>query len=113
MANGKVVYNVNNEAVGKGNWLKFVRSSKNKSEQNLVVIQDSSKIYYRAWKDIQIGDELVVWYADQFNEHGDLNPIKSEVSAEQLTGNLMIIQILFFVLQFSISKLSSEINENG
>ena len=48
------------------NWLRYINCSRVEEEQNLVAFQFQGKIYHRAYKDIKVGDELLVWYGDEF-----------------------------------------------
>lgn len=38
-------------------------------EQNLIAIQIRGMVYYRAYKKIQPGTELLIWYGNQYGEH--------------------------------------------
>ncbi|XP_052224369.1 PR domain zinc finger protein 12-like [Dreissena polymorpha] len=48
------------------NWLANVQCARAETEQNLELVQVGSQIYYRATKDIQRGDELLVWYGASY-----------------------------------------------
>ncbi|CAH0393851.1 unnamed protein product [Bemisia tabaci] len=47
----------------KCNWMCLVAAAENSSEQNLVAYQVDQKIYYSITKNVNVGDELKVWYA--------------------------------------------------
>ena len=49
-------------------WMRFIRCARHKHEQNLFVFQYGDNIYYRAYKDISPGSELLVWYDDQYEK---------------------------------------------
>ena len=66
MKEGRVVYYVNGKDERYGNWLRYINCSRTEKEQNLVAFQYHSQIYYRAYKDIKEGDELLVWYGDEY-----------------------------------------------
>ena len=66
MKEGRVVYYVNGKHEQYGNWLRYINCSRTEKEQNLVAFQYHSQIYYRAYKDIKGGDELLVWYGDEY-----------------------------------------------
>ena len=66
MKEGRVVYYVNGKDEKYGNWLRYINCSRTESEQNLVAFQYHSQIYYRAYKEIKHGDELLVWYGDEY-----------------------------------------------
>ena len=42
--------------------MRYVNCARNEVEQNLVAFQFRGKIYYRTFKEIQPGTELLVWY---------------------------------------------------
>ena len=65
----KVSYYVNGADVQESNWMRFVNCSRVEDEQNLVAYQYRGEIFYRAYKDIQPGSELLVWYGEQYAAH--------------------------------------------
>eukprot|EP00794_Sanderia_malayensis_P005375 gene5375-6047_t len=54
------------------NWLKAVNCARYKKEQNLVVLQNGSKVYYEAARDIAPGEELLVWYGPAYEKFMDI-----------------------------------------
>ena len=48
------------------NWLRYINCARNEEEQNLVAFQYHGEIYYRSFKKIHPGNELFVWYGDQY-----------------------------------------------
>ncbi|XP_028398939.1 putative histone-lysine N-methyltransferase PRDM6 [Dendronephthya gigantea] len=50
-------------------WMRFIRSARNKEEQNLCAIQHGDNIFYRTLIDISVGTELLVWYEDKYEEY--------------------------------------------
>lgn len=50
-------------------WMKFIQCARNKQEQNLYAFQYREKIYYRAYKTIYPGQELLVWYDDLYTQY--------------------------------------------
>ena len=46
--------------------MRFVNCSRYEREQNLVSFQYRGEIYYRSYKEIQPGTELLVWYGDKY-----------------------------------------------
>ena len=48
------------------NWLGFVNYARNEDEQNLIAFQYHGKVYYRSFKRIYPGSELLVWYGEQY-----------------------------------------------
>ncbi|XP_014665373.1 PREDICTED: PR domain zinc finger protein 16-like isoform X2 [Priapulus caudatus] len=47
-----------------GNWMKFVRSAKAVEEQNVMAVQVESQVYYKAIKDIEAGEEMLLYERD-------------------------------------------------
>lgn len=47
-----------------GNWMSLVKCARFPEEQNLIAVQCEGQIYYEACKEIQPGQELLVWYGD-------------------------------------------------
>ncbi|XP_057305592.1 PR domain zinc finger protein 15-like [Hydractinia symbiolongicarpus] len=50
-------------------WMRFIQCARHRGEQNLFVFQYYGSIYYRAFKDIAIGSELLVWYDDKYPQY--------------------------------------------
>ena len=49
------------------NWMKFVSCARYRDEQNLCLVQTGLNIFYEACADIRQGDELRVWYGDDYS----------------------------------------------
>ena len=62
-------YYVNGADVRHSNWMRYVNCSRVEEEQNLVAYQYRGEIFYRAYKDIQPGSELLVWYGPEYATH--------------------------------------------
>ncbi|XP_061434464.1 LOW QUALITY PROTEIN: histone-lysine N-methyltransferase PRDM9-like [Lethenteron reissneri] len=50
----------------KSNWMRFVNCARNEQEQNLVAFQHRRQIYYRTFRAVGPGSELLVWYGEEF-----------------------------------------------
>ncbi|XP_061434460.1 oocyte zinc finger protein XlCOF6-like [Lethenteron reissneri] len=50
----------------KSNWMRFVNCARNEQEQNLVAFQHRGQIYYRTFRAVGAGSELLVWYGEEF-----------------------------------------------
>lgn len=48
--------------------MRFIRCARHKLEQNLLSFQYCGNIYYRAFKDIAPGTELLVWYDNHYDK---------------------------------------------
>ena len=46
--------------------MRFVNCPRNEEEQNLIALQQHGQIYYRAYKHIAPGQELLVWYGEEY-----------------------------------------------
>ena len=46
--------------------MRFIRCARHGDEQNMFAFQYYGNIYYRAFKDIPTGTELLVWYDDKY-----------------------------------------------
>ncbi|EDO42312.1 predicted protein, partial [Nematostella vectensis] len=46
-------------------WMRFIRCARYRGEQNLDLMQYHGNVYYRAFKDIEPGEELLVWYSNE------------------------------------------------
>ncbi|XP_048583779.1 putative histone-lysine N-methyltransferase PRDM6 [Nematostella vectensis] len=51
------------------NWMRFVRSARNSTEQNLSAIQFQQAVYYRTLRRIVPGEELLVWYDKSYPQY--------------------------------------------
>jgi hypothetical protein len=49
--------------------MRFIRCARHKEEQNLYAFQYMNKIYYRAHKTIEPGQELLVWYDQMYTQY--------------------------------------------
>ncbi|XP_029115421.1 putative histone-lysine N-methyltransferase PRDM6 [Scleropages formosus] len=50
----------------KSSWMRYIRCARHCGEQNMMVVQYRSCIFYRACMDIPRGTELLVWYNDSY-----------------------------------------------
>lgn len=48
------------------NWLRFINCARNEEEQNMVAFQYRGQIFYRTFKHIYPGTELLVWYGEEY-----------------------------------------------
>lgn len=61
--NGRLSHFVDGRGAS-GNWMSVVKCARFPDEQNLTAVQVQGQIFYEACKDIQPGQELLVWYGD-------------------------------------------------
>ena len=51
------------------NWLRYVNCPRNPDEENVSVHYCYGKVYYRTFKDVAPGQELMVYYGDDYAEY--------------------------------------------
>ncbi|CAH1256600.1 PRDM9 [Branchiostoma lanceolatum] len=78
--NDKVKYYIDATDVTKSSWMRYVNCARNEEEQNLVAFQYYRNIYYRTYKPVPPGTELLVWYG---NEYAKELGISEKAQAEQ------------------------------
>ncbi|XP_031563369.1 histone-lysine N-methyltransferase PRDM9-like [Actinia tenebrosa] len=66
MKDGKFSHFVDGADEANANWMRFVNCSRCETEQNLVSYQYKGDIFYRSYKQITEGTELLVWYGDKY-----------------------------------------------
>ncbi|KAA0703622.1 Histone-lysine N-methyltransferase PRDM9 [Triplophysa tibetana] len=54
------------------NWMRYVNCARNEEEQNLVAIQYKEEILYRCCRPIKTGEELLVWYGEEYARDFDV-----------------------------------------
>ncbi|XP_062571950.1 histone-lysine N-methyltransferase PRDM9-like [Saccostrea cucullata] len=59
------------------NWMRYVNCARSESEQNVVAFQYKGQIYYRSFKDIPAGTELLVWYGNDYGK--ELGIVREEI----------------------------------
>ena len=60
--NGKVQYCLDGSDPCYRNWMYFIQYARSPGEQNLMAVQHSDKLFFRAMRDIFEDEELLVWY---------------------------------------------------
>ena len=68
------------------NWMRFVNCSRCEDEQNLVAFQFRGEIYYRTYKTIQPGIELLVWYGESYAKDLGISVISNNYEERQRKG---------------------------
>ena len=46
--------------------MRYINCSRYEKEQNLIAFQYYGEIYYRTYKNVKPGEELLVWYGDEY-----------------------------------------------
>jgi len=49
--------------------MRFIRCARCKQEQNLYAFQYLGNVFYRSFKEILPGTEMLVWYDDKYPQH--------------------------------------------
>nr|XP_033777887.1 histone-lysine N-methyltransferase PRDM16 isoform X6 [Geotrypetes seraphini] len=78
---GNEKFNIEANQAGTGNWLKYIRAVCSCDEQNLVVFPINDQIYYKVIKDIEPGEELLVYMKDGAYSVGNMPPNLEEEHA--------------------------------
>lgn len=50
-------------------WMRFIRCARHKGEQNLFAFQYLGKLFYRSFKAILPGQEMLVWYDEKYPQY--------------------------------------------
>ena len=65
--------------------MRFIRCARHKGEQNLFAFQYLGKVYYRSFKAILPGQEMLVWYDEKYPQYlgvpssiFDMGPLTAE-----------------------------------
>jgi len=66
---GKLLYYIDGRDENKSSWMRYIRCARHKGEQNMFAFQYYGNIYYRAFRDIPAGTELLVWYDDKYPQY--------------------------------------------
>ncbi|XP_067931069.1 gastrula zinc finger protein XlCGF57.1-like [Watersipora subatra] len=66
LVTGQVPHYIDGKDIERANWLRYVNCARFRQEQNLEAFQHKGKIYYKALFDISHGNELLVWYGDDY-----------------------------------------------
>ncbi|CAG2230906.1 PRDM7_9 [Mytilus edulis] len=72
----------------KSNWMRYVNCARNEDEQNLIAYQYKGQIFYRSFKDIVQGTELLVWYGQDYGKDLGIDrmDIKSLLKPRYING---------------------------
>ncbi|XP_051950491.1 putative histone-lysine N-methyltransferase PRDM6 isoform X2 [Xyrauchen texanus] len=63
---GTLQHFIDGNEPSKSSWMRYIRCARHCGEQNMMVVQYRSCIFYRACSDIPRGSELLVWYNDSY-----------------------------------------------
>jgi len=75
---GKFSHFLDGQDESHSNWMRFVNCSRCEDEQNLVAYQYKSEIYYRTYKPVTAGKELLVWYGESYAKDLGISPCDNQ-----------------------------------
>lgn len=64
--NEKLAFFLDGSDMDTSSWMRFIRCARHKEEQNMFAFQHNKSIFYRAFREIPSGTELLVWYDDNY-----------------------------------------------
>ncbi|KAK6177763.1 hypothetical protein SNE40_015799 [Patella caerulea] len=64
-----------------GNWMRYVNCARYFEEQNIVSVQVDEEVYYKAIKDIEVGEELLTWF--DLDQRHNVNMEKKDKKKKQ------------------------------
>lgn len=90
--------------------MRFIQCARSKDEQNLCVFQYRDDVYYRSFKDITVGEELLVWYDDKYLQHFGIPTGLQDLSSTTLgVGGMPIVSnkksIFLSIFDFRVPKI--------
>ncbi|XP_060070829.1 PR domain zinc finger protein 12-like [Ylistrum balloti] len=93
---GRVLYFLDGGTRNPASWLTFVQCARSELEQNLEVVQAGKDIYYRALRDIEQEEELLVWYGRSQNLYmGIPDPDLDDLSSMKNNNKLVEVEKRF------------------
>ena len=83
---GKFSHFVDGSDENTSSWMRFIRCARNRNEQNMAAYQCGQNIYYRSFRDIALGEELLVWYSDSYQKHLEIPLSLKESDQAKIEG---------------------------
>ncbi|XP_057710820.1 putative histone-lysine N-methyltransferase PRDM6 isoform X2 [Corythoichthys intestinalis] len=77
----------------KSSWMRYIRCARHCGEQNMMVVQYRSSIFYRACLDIPRGSELLVWYNDSYTSFFGI-PLQCVAQDENLNVPTSVSEVM-------------------
>ncbi|XP_063346510.1 putative histone-lysine N-methyltransferase PRDM6 isoform X2 [Pelmatolapia mariae] len=77
----------------KSSWMRYIRCARHCGEQNMMVVQYRSCIFYRACMDIPRGTELLVWYNDSYTSFFGI-PLQCIAQDENLNVPATVVEAM-------------------
>ncbi|KAF4081650.1 hypothetical protein AMELA_G00163510 [Ameiurus melas] len=89
------------------NWMRYVNCARNGKEQNLVAFQYRGGIFYRCCQPIKTGQELLMWYEDDYGKNLGLsfdNLWKKKCSSNEMNDTLLQVFCSCSSLRFCLRE---------
>jgi hypothetical protein len=91
--------------------MRFIRCARHRFEQNMVIFQYHGCIYYRTTKDVQINEELLVWYDSRYSMVFGIPVALNEAGSRGIVGNYSLVLLRTSMSDFyKIHSFSSGVN---
>ncbi|XP_060558031.1 zinc finger protein 737-like [Ruditapes philippinarum] len=100
-ANGKPSHFVDARDKVTSNWMRYVNCAPSESEQNLVAFQFKGNIYYRSYKTIFPGTELLCWYGNEYGRELGLVRDKNLLIRPKLVNGQECFSCVFCKISFT------------
>ena len=88
---GKAIHVIDGIDPARSNWMRFINCARNEEEQNLVAYQYHRQIYYRVYKEIDAGAEILVWYGDEYGAELGIPILPNEANDDENKDQLPIL----------------------
>ena len=66
---GKLAGYIDGSNENVSSWMRFIRCARHRGEQNLFAFQYLGKVFYRSFKAILPGQEMLVWYDEKYPQY--------------------------------------------
>ncbi|XP_016115170.1 putative histone-lysine N-methyltransferase PRDM6 [Sinocyclocheilus grahami] len=90
---GTLQHFIDGNEPSKSSWMRYIRCARHCGEQNMMVVQYRSCIFYRACADIPRGTELLVWYNDSYTSFFGI-PLQCVAQDENLNVPSTVIEAM-------------------
>ena len=69
----KITHFIDARSESDSNWMRYVNCARDEDEQNLCAFQYNGNIYYKTFKAIPAGQELLIWYGEGYARYLNLS----------------------------------------
>ncbi|CAF0923232.1 unnamed protein product [Didymodactylos carnosus] len=67
----------------RSNWLRYVNCPNKQENENLMAVQFNGELYYKTLRDIEAGEELFVYYGEEYAKALGIKPFEYPAESEQ------------------------------